>query len=291
MTLPPCRRLALMVLAAAVSIALALSETAARASTIRPSGSAATRLSFAVIGDFGSGSSKELGVARRMCKYRRRHPFNLIITTGDNVYDYGSPDRFEAAFFDPFECLLNAGVRFKAALGNHDGLTGNGRPELDEPLFGMPARNYVVRRLGVRFVIANSNRLRRKWLDRALKARAGDRWTIVAFHHPVFSPGTGHGSTSGFRPNLPRLFRRRGVDLVLNGHDHIYAVSRALKGIRYVVTGGGGAGLYGCRPSWFSARCVAKHHFLHVTAGRRLVVRAVPRWGPPFHEFRTSGRS
>ena len=291
MKLPPDPRLAIVVLAAALLGSPVLGEPAARAPTISPSGSATTRLSFAVVGDFGSGSSKEWSVARRMCKYRRKHPFNLVITTGDNVYDSGSPDRFESAFFDPFECLLNAGVRFKAALGNHDVLTNGGQPELDEPLFGLPSRNYVERRHGVRFVIANSNRLKRRWLGRALRARAGDRWTIAVFHHPVFSPGTGHGSTSGFRPGLPRLFRRRGVDLVLNGHDHVYAVTHPLRKIRYVVTGGGGAPLYGCRPRWFSARCVAKHHFLHITAGRRLVVRAVPRWGPPVHKFRTSGRS
>jgi hypothetical protein len=87
------------------------------------------------------------------------------------------------------------------------------------------------------------------------------------------------------------MFRRQGVDLVLNGHDHIYAVTKNLSGIRYVVTGGGGAYEYGCTTKWFSAKCVVRHHFLYVRAGRRrIVVRAVPSAGPPFDRFRTTGR-
>jgi 3',5'-cyclic AMP phosphodiesterase CpdA len=189
------------------------------------------------------------------------------------------------------DCLLDDGVRFRAVLGNHDVLTDGGRPELDEPAFGMKWRNYVVRRNGVRFVLADSNPLQRDVLRRKLTAEEGDLWTVVAFHHPVFSPGTGHGSTPGYRPGLPRMFRRKGVDLVLNGHDHIYAVTEPLRRIRYVVTGGGGAYLYGCSDAWFSERCVARHHFLYVVVWPdRIGVRAVPIKGKPFDRFSTEGR-
>ena len=248
-------------------------------------------LGFAVVGDFGTGAADEIAVATRMCRWRERHPFRLVITTGDNIYPDGAPGRFEAAFFDPFACLLEEGVRFRAVLGNHDILTDGGAPELETPEFGMKGRNYVVRTGGVRFVLVDSNALDRAWLGRATRPEPGDRWTVVSFHHPVYSPGTGHGSTPGFRPDLPRLFRRRGVDLVLSGHDHIYAVTKPLRRIRYVVTGGGGAPLYGCSEQWFSERCEERHHFLWVRARTRGIrVRAVPPTGPPFHDFRTTGR-
>lgn len=244
----------------------------------------------AVIGDFGTGFNDQYAIARRMCRWRRNHPFRHVFTTGDNVYKVGDPDDFDEHFFDPMACLLNNGARFHASLGNHDVVTDRGRPEIEKPAFGMRGRNYVIRKGGVRFVIADSNALDRGWLRRALRPDAEDRWTIVVFHHPVFSPGL-HGSTRGFRPDLPRMFRRKGVDLVLNGHDHLYAVTKPINRIRYVVTGGGGAGLYPCRSRWFTAECREKHHFLYVVAtADRIVVRAVPAHGDAIHRFSTKGR-
>jgi predicted phosphodiesterase len=248
--------------------------------------------SFAVIGDFGTGDEVQRSVARRMCKWHGKHAFDTVITTGDNIYPDGDPDLFKSEFFRPYRCLHRKGVRFHATLGNHDIITDNGKHEIKHPRFGMAGRDYVVRKGGVRFVLLDSNSIEKRWLRRALRPEEDDRWTIVAFHHPVYSPGTGHGSTPGFRPSLPRIFRKKGVDLVLTGHDHLYAVTRNLKGIRYVVTGGGGAGLYGCSEKSYSAKCKAAHHFLYVTAGPdRIDVAAIPPTGRPFDRFSTTGRS
>ena len=247
-------------------------------------------LRFAVIGDFGSGSTEQYQLADRMCSWRRDNPFDLVITTGDNIYDAGEPEHFNDRFFRPYDCLFDNGVRFRAVLGNHDIGTDNGRPELDEPAFGMKRRNYVVRKNGVRFVMWESNYSNKAWLRRNLRAEPGDRWTVVSFHHPVFSPGP-HGGTAGYRPSLPRLFARKGVDLVVNGHDHLYALMPRKRGVRYVVTGGGGAGVYGCDNPRVADYCASRYHFLSVVAGaQRLVVEAVPASGPPFHSFATKGR-
>ncbi len=246
--------------------------------------------SFAVIGDFGTADDTQRSVARRMCSWRENHRFDFVFTTGDNVYPDGHPSRFDEAFYEPYECLTDDGVMFHAVLGNHDAQTDNGRPEIKDEAFGMDGRNYVVRTNGVRFVMIDSNNVNMDFLRRATRAREGDLWTVVAMHHPVYSPGDGHGSEPGFRPKLPRLFRKRGVDLVLQGHDHIYAATKPLRGIRYVVTGGGGAGLYGCTSKPFSARCEERHHFLYVTAtADELKVQAVPDKGKVFHTFTTEG--
>jgi Calcineurin-like phosphoesterase len=248
------------------------------------------RLRFAVIGDFGDGSVAQAALARRMCWWRRRHPFRLVITTGDNLYPDGSRRYFHSRFFRPYRCLRRHGVKFHSSLGNHDYITRRGGPELATPAFGIPRRNYVLRRNGVRFVIANSNRLRVGWLRRRLPARPGDRWTFTVFHHPVLSPGP-HGPTPGFRPLLPRLFRKAGVDIVLNGHDHLFSVTRRRGGIRYVVTGGGGGVTYPCVARWFTKLCISRQHFLYVVAGRRSIrVRAVGIAGRPFAHFHTRGR-
>ncbi|MFN2489484.1 MAG: metallophosphoesterase [Actinomycetota bacterium] len=258
-------------------------ERAPRARGFRP-------LRFAVVGDAGTGQEPESAVADRMCEWRKNHPYRLVVTTGDNVYPDGTPTRFDTAFYQPYRCLLHKGVRFRASLGNHDVLTRKGRPQINERAFGIRDRNYVIRKRGVRFVIANSNALKFKWLKRKTRAKPNDRWTIVVFHHPVYSSRKG-GNTPGFRPRLPRLFRRRGVDLVLNGHDHMYSVSKRLHKIRYVVTGGGGAALRLCKHRWFTDVCKKRYHFLYIVAGRRGIrIRAVPPTGPPFTHFRTTGR-
>ncbi len=234
-------------------------------------------LEFAVIGDFGARTAEQLAVAGRMCQWHEEHPFEIVVTTGDNVYPDGSPELFEESFFEPYECLFEAGVQWHASLGNHDYITDQGRP------------NYVVRASGVRFVIANSNALDREWLAQELPAEKGDRWTIVVFHHPVLSPGL-HGSTEGFE-DLPDLFEKNGVDLVLNGHDHMYAVTKPQDGIRYVVTGGGGADLYPCLPNAITDVCELEHHFLYVEArDDHIAVVAVPAQGPVLDRFTTKGR-
>lgn len=245
--------------------------------------------SFVVMGDWGSGLPDQQRVADRMCAFHENHPFDIVVTTGDNVYPDGDPALFDDVF-GPYDCLFDAGVRFRAALGNHDVLTRNGRPELNEPAFGMKARNYIVRKGGVRFVLADSNALNRDWLRRALRTEAGDRWTVVAFHHPVRSSGE-HGSTPGFE-NLADLFARRDVDLVLNGHDHNYEVTEPLRKIRYVVTGGGGAVVRPCgAEQWFTDVCLSRYHFLYVTAGpESIVVRAIAPSGRRIDSFTTTGR-
>lgn len=245
----------------------------------------------AVIGDYGSGFASQHAVADRMCKWRENHPFDHVITTGDNIYPDGSRAHFQDKFFEPYDCLLSDDVLFHASLGNHDYVTRDGADILNEEAFGMPKRNYVLRLGGVRFVIADSIDWKKEWLRRATRARPEDRWTVVVFHNPVYTAGEYREAARSLRPELPRLFGRRGVDLVLNGHDHLYFASRSLRGIRYVVTGGGGATLYACHETRYADECQARNHFVYVVAGpERITVRAVPPVGRAFHRFATTGR-
>ncbi|MGH2753028.1 MAG: metallophosphoesterase family protein [Actinomycetota bacterium] len=247
---------------------------------------------FAVIGDFGTGDARQYAVKRRMCRWREKNPFDHVFTTGDNIYPDGDPALFEERFFEPYDCLFRDDVRFHVSLGNHDIVTKNGLPQIRRPAFGIPRRNYVFRTKGIRFVVADSNDLNYRWLKKKTRAEEGDHWTIVLFHHPVYSAGTTHGSTPGFASTLRPLFERRGVDLVLNGHDHLYSATKELKGIRYVVTGGGGARSYGCDKAPPVVRCKARLHFLYVRAtATHLEVTAIPARGRPIHRFTTRGRA
>lgn len=57
------------------------------------------------------------------------------------------------------------------------------------------------------------------WLAKALYD-AGDRWTVVLMHHPVYAAGMGRFNLSIFNAFHLTL---RSADLVFAGHDHCYA--------------------------------------------------------------------
>ena len=65
---------------------------------------------------------------------------------------------------------------------------------------------------------------------------------FVVMHHPPFSISL-HGGQAELREAWTPLFERYEVSAVFSGHDHVY--SRAERnGVRYFVSGGGGAPLY-----------------------------------------------
>jgi hypothetical protein len=76
------------------------------------------------------------------------------------------------------------------------------------------------------------------------------------------------------------LFERRGVDLVLSGHDHNYQRFAQHRGVHYVVHGGGGQRLYSLErcPRSYPRRVVGReiHGWLYVRArAGSLTVKAV----------------
>src|SRR5688572_864129 len=75
---------------------------------------------FAVLGDFGNGAREQYEVADRMWAARATFPFDLVLAVGDNMYGSQRPEDFVVKFERPYARLLQAGVRFQAALGNHD---------------------------------------------------------------------------------------------------------------------------------------------------------------------------
>jgi acid phosphatase type 7 len=104
----------------------------------------------------------------------------------------------------------------------HFTLPGNGIPDFT-------GTSYTFDYQGVRFVMINSNdhlEEQAAWME-PLLAKNPCRWTVVAFHHPVYSSGRDRDDRETREAFLP-LFDRYHVDLVLTGHDHTYARSRKL---------------------------------------------------------------
>ena len=63
---------------------------------------------------------------------------------------------------------------------------------------------------------------------------------ICFFHHPLYSHGKFHGSDVDVRASLEPLFVKYNVDVVLNGHEHVYERVKPQQGITYFVLGNSG---------------------------------------------------
>ena len=192
---------------------------------------------FAVMGDSGSGKKGQYEVAQRMVEYRQKFPFEFVTMLGDNIYGTNSPSEYTKKFELPYKPLLDGGVKFYAALGNHD----NPDQRLYK-LFNMQNRYYTYTKGDVRLFVLDSNYMdpeQLKWLEKELQ-NSGSAWKICYFHHPLYSSGATHGSSTDLRALLEPLFVKYGVNAVFAGHDHVYERVRPQKGIYYFTSGAAG---------------------------------------------------
>ena len=194
---------------------------------------------FAVLGDFGTGARSQYQLAEQMVKLRERFKYDLVILVGDNLYGSERPQDFQQKFEIPYKPLLDAGVKFYGALGNHDA-----REQRYYKLFNMDGKLYytINPKPDVRFFVLESTYPlpeQIQWAEEQLKASSSD-WKIAVFHHPLYSSGERHGSDLRLREVLEPLFLKYNVSVVLNGHDHFYERVKPQKGIQYFVVGSGG---------------------------------------------------
>ena len=235
------------------------------------------RSGLVAFGDFGGGDAQP-AVAGAMERWAAGHRVDALVTTGDNVYERGEPQRFGAQLDRPYRQLRRTRPLW-VTLGNHDEVAGHGAAQLRH--LGLPRLPYVKTLPGAQLLFLDGNRPDRAqaaWLKARL-ARPGPRFRVVVFHQPAWSCSTHGSSREVDRWWVPVLERNR-VALVLNGHDHNYQRFVSTAGVNYVVTGGGGKQLYPVTrcPSGTPRRvaAVARNHFTAVEVRQRsLTVRAV----------------
>jgi predicted MPP superfamily phosphohydrolase len=66
-----------------------------------------------------------------------------------------------------------------------------------------------------------------KWMKEQIAANTDAKWKIVAFHKNIFTGSKSHQSDSDGRAVRERMapaFQEMGIDLVFEGHDHVYEV-------------------------------------------------------------------
>lgn len=228
---------------------------------------------FGVMGDSGSGDQAQQAVAAALLKYfTTARRFQFVLMLGDNLYH----DDYQGEFLTPYKPLLDRGVMFYAALGNHD-------RDLEEhfaPFHMQDQDHYSFDKGNARFAVLDSNhptdQMQLQWLARVF-ADAGDKWRIAFFHHPLYSSGE-HADESAhvIRPAFEGALTRSGVNVVFSGHEHLYERVAPQHGIRYFVSGGGGRYLYRVTKSAFDDVAVSTHHFMMVeVAGDELLYEAL----------------
>jgi predicted phosphodiesterase len=245
--------------------------------------------SFIVVGDSRDGIDQHRRVVNRMSQ----EVPDFVVGTGDMVDEGFRQDQWQQ-FFDVENKLLRDNVYFPA-LGNHD-RQGRGRTaDTYRAFFSVPEngndteRYYAFTYGSSRFLILDSNAYsfaltdQTSWLERELVAVRQDpslRHIFVVMHHPPFSISL-HGGASDLRERWTPLFERYNVTAVFSGHDHVYERAEH-NGVRYFVTGGGGAPLYPRRPrpAAIDAAAVKKLervlHYLRCTiTGNRIEITAV----------------
>jgi predicted phosphodiesterase len=194
---------------------------------------------FAVIGDMGTGDKPQYELAGKLVEYHQSFAFEFVLTVGDNIYDGSAPSDFESKFERPYKPLLDAGVKFYAVLGNHD----KPNERLYKP-FNMNGQQYYTYRKGhVRFFAMDSNSMTPQqiaWLEKELQ-NSGSDWKICYFHHPLYSSGAFHGSSTELRAVLEPILVKYGVQVVFAGHDHVYERVKPQKGIQYFTEGASGS--------------------------------------------------
>lgn len=189
-----------------------------------------------VVGDYGNAGGDEYAVAGAMERYAAEHPVAALLTTGDNLYT----NDVDGAWRRPYGWLADTGVPVWVVWGNHD----HQRSAVVRETYG-EAPYWSVHFWGdVTVILLDSERLRSGdqdvWMDRVLASARGP--VIVAEHRPAWSCST-HGDDPRVQGRWVPRWEAAGVDLVLSGHDHNYQ-RFTVGGVDYVVSGGGGAGLY-----------------------------------------------
>jgi predicted phosphodiesterase len=192
---------------------------------------------FAVIGDSGTGGDAQRKVAEKITAVHRSYPFEFTLMMGDNLYGGDSAGDYRKKFEEPYKPLLDAGVKFYAALGNHD----DPSQRFFKP-FNMGGERYYsfkAPRGSVRFFALDSNYMSKEqiaWLEKELSA-SDSEWKICFFHHPLYSSGDTHGSDTVLREQIEPLFVKHGVDVVFTGHEHFYERLKPQQGITYFISG------------------------------------------------------
>jgi len=198
-----------------------------------------------------------------------QHDPELILHTGDLVWHGGEWYQYED-FNESIDLIWEYDVPLYIAAGNHEMYTDDW---VNDPTFtnytlfvdyediaaacGGTELYYSFDANGTHFIFLNTEHdwvddeydcsaTQMTWLEAELDSIEEDDFVVVVFHRPPYSIRYNRpdrwAEAATIRDEFHSLFVTHGIDLVFNGHDHLY-YRTVRDGIYYVVTGGGGAEL------------------------------------------------
>lgn len=253
----------------------------------------AKTLTFAYMGDVQpvNDSSAEFALWGKLAEsmYRRSPELAFTVLGGDIVNSGISLEQFDL-FRENAETIF-ASVPLFSTVGNHESNFIGGKPELFLDLFAFPQNGpegfvgefYSFDVANCHILVLNSwifsgeqdlteddyTRVN-DWIRADLASSRAD-WQIVVTHVPVYAVHSDTTATA-VKANWAPIFERYGVDLVFEGHQHVYSRSYPMyegkidyeNGITYIM-GVSGSKFYG------SADETLADHTVYNTANYQLV--------------------
>ncbi|KKO54132.1 phosphodiester glycosidase family protein [Paenibacillus sp. DMB20] len=227
--------------------------------TFRTTDDSSDRTKFLYFADSQASKEAEFKLwGNTVRKAVNEHPdAEFIVQAGDMVDKGFNEQEWNYWFKEAQDAFLN--TTLVGAIGNHEVMgtkgnsdflahfnqPGNGLPSLKGSSFSFDYKNAHI-------VVLNSEyeyEAQKEWLKQDL-AKTKKKWKIAIFHR---GPYGSVYDTAEIRDLWAPVLEENGVDLVLNGHDHIYLRTHPMKGkeiakdgqgTTYVIAGSSGPKFY-----------------------------------------------
>jgi len=172
----------------------------------------------------------------------------LLLSAGDqadtanvdgNDYEYILQENEYSGFLYP-ELLKT--IPSALSIGNHEAYTDTWRHHFNAPNAQeisyteviIPGPNYFFKYNNVLVIVIESNwgicKEYQSLVNNAIAKYPDTEWRIAMFHHDLYSQGLYHSQEydiiTELRPCLTKLLDNNKINLVINGHDHVYAASK-----------------------------------------------------------------
>ncbi len=227
--------------------------------------SLAGQFEFVVIGDtrprFESENFRQF--ERLIPKINAANPA-LVVNLGDLIYGYGPAGK--ASQWGKYGLVIKAiAAPYYQVPGNHDTHSKDARR-----IYGQRFKKFYQSfdYGNCHFTLLDNTENERwgylgpdqlDWLERDLNSTSA-RLVFVFLHFPIWEPeGLAPEYHEFWAQKLHPLFKQHRVRAVFGGHYHTYGPTREFDGIRYFITGGGGAEL---RPEY--RKSGGDYHFVKV---------------------------
>ncbi len=205
------------------------------------------------LGDCGQPGLVASNVRNSYYTYAAGTHTDLMLLLGDNAYNSGTDEQYQAAIFNMHTNFLKHTPVWPCP-GNHDYYTADGATQTGPyyDIFTLPKNAeagglasgneayYSFDYANIHFISMDSQdtdisegSVMFSWLENDLAATTQE-WIIAFWHHPPYSKGSHNSDTETnlilMRQNAVPILEAAGVDLVLSGHSHNYERSYLLHG-------------------------------------------------------------